>query len=314
MGKKLSEITVFISCPGDLNEIRGLAEKAIAETSETLKVVHGCVLTTILWDKDIVPGVGADGQQVINVQTGGQYDIYLGFMGPRFGQPTPRAGSGTEEEFDLALKAYELDPTSLRIVFYLQNYGTNPFDVDVDQLAKAQAFRRKLEEKGVFYRQLASVDDAGKSIKSHLLQLVVNEWDVQEDRWKVAAIKKVAPQLAVEVMKLAVEIPEPQGGTVDSSAREVFPAEMGLLELLVAGNEEIQRAGEPVEQLGLNIQELTQATQGCFSDIPSDPKEVLKRTPLIKGQDFSKPILNKRNRLTWKPRSKQQPSSAPLMR
>ncbi|PYL26201.1 MAG: hypothetical protein DMF37_02915 [Verrucomicrobia bacterium] len=45
--------------------------------------------------------MGADAQDVINHQLA-EYDIFLGIMSCRFGSPTKRAHSGTEEEFNRA--------------------------------------------------------------------------------------------------------------------------------------------------------------------------------------------------------------------
>ncbi len=48
-------------------------------------------------EKDVYPSVAEYGQQVINQQVEGKYDLFVGIMKGRFGTPTPQAGSGTEE-------------------------------------------------------------------------------------------------------------------------------------------------------------------------------------------------------------------------
>ena len=55
-------------------------------------------------------------QGIINKQIG-EYDIFIGMMWKRFGTPTGKAGSGTEEEFRLAYEYWETTK-SVMILFY----------------------------------------------------------------------------------------------------------------------------------------------------------------------------------------------------
>ncbi len=270
MGTTLSELTVFISCPGDLGELRGIAEQAIIEVSHSLRVTNRCVLTALLWDQNVIPGVGTDGQQVINAQTTGRYDIYLGFMGAKFGSPTPRAGSGTEEEFDLAVETFENNPTGVRIMFYLQGFGVNPFAINPTQLEKVQSFKRKLEAKGVLYKQLNTVDDAARSVKGHLLKLVAEEWDVENNRWR--DVKKTNSE--IEPRRALQQVACDQGLERISKAG-VEAEELGLLELLAVGTEELEMSAVPVAQLGSNMEELTRITQDVFVGPFGGPKEFI---------------------------------------
>lgn len=52
-----------------------------------------------MFETDIMPGFGSDPQAVINEQINDDFDIFVGLLKGKFGTPTPRAGSGTEEEF-----------------------------------------------------------------------------------------------------------------------------------------------------------------------------------------------------------------------
>ena len=66
----------------------------------------------VMWETDTFPSIGKDAQSIINEQIGDDYDIFVGLMWTRFGTPTPRAGSGTEEEFNLALEKLKTNPDS----------------------------------------------------------------------------------------------------------------------------------------------------------------------------------------------------------
>ena len=55
-------------------------------------------------------------------------------MSCRFGSPTKRAHSGTEEEFNRAVQKYMQNPHSIRILFYFRNAAVNALDIDLYQL------------------------------------------------------------------------------------------------------------------------------------------------------------------------------------
>ena len=57
---------------------------------------------------------------VINRQLPDDCDIFLGVMWARFGTATPRAGSGTEEEFERALTRHQANSRSVMILFYFK--------------------------------------------------------------------------------------------------------------------------------------------------------------------------------------------------
>ena len=51
-------------------------------------------------DANAYPGFGTDPQGVVNEEIGDDYEIFIGPLWSRFGTPTPRAFSGTQEEFE----------------------------------------------------------------------------------------------------------------------------------------------------------------------------------------------------------------------
>jgi hypothetical protein len=71
-------------------------------------------------------------------------------MWARFGTPTPRAGSGTEEEFNRALERMRL-AGSTKIMFYFKNEPISPLEIDVEQITKVMEFKRRLQREGILY-------------------------------------------------------------------------------------------------------------------------------------------------------------------
>ena len=104
MPRRITEINIFVASPGDVAEERKAVDIVVSEINKTLKDYHELAFNVIKWETDAQPGIDVDPQAVINKQIPVDYDIFLGIMCARFGTPTGRAASGTEEEFN---RAYE---------------------------------------------------------------------------------------------------------------------------------------------------------------------------------------------------------------
>ena len=60
-------------------------------------------IESLKWENNVRPTIAnKDGQSIIFEQIGNEHQIFIGIMNKKFGSPTPRAGSGTEEEFNAA--------------------------------------------------------------------------------------------------------------------------------------------------------------------------------------------------------------------
>ena len=160
-------VDIFISSPSDLQSERRVTEDVIAECNSTWSRERGVRLNSVTWEADTYPDIGEDAQAVINKQLGDSYDIFIGFVWARFGTPTRRAASGTEEEFNNALERHEADPENIKIMMYFKN-APIPVDSDPDQLRQVHRFRKRMEEIGVLYHQFNSPDDFAKLLRIHL--------------------------------------------------------------------------------------------------------------------------------------------------
>src|ERR1700676_3423515 len=127
MAKHLTSLTIFISGSSETEAEKAALRTVLADLSDVLEKTHGITLRLIGWPDSIRPGVAADPQSVINQQVNDQYDVYVGVLGSRFGQSTPRAGSGTEEEFRQALVRFRSDTTAVRVLFYFKRTAQDPF-------------------------------------------------------------------------------------------------------------------------------------------------------------------------------------------
>lgn len=161
----------FIASPGDTSKERALCDKVIDDINTSMGNFFGFRLETLKWENDVYPAIGEDGQAVINEQIGHDYDIFIGIMYKKFGAPTARAESGTEEEFDRALALYNENP-NLSIMFYFNNKASNLTDIDVEQLSKVLDFKKKVKDAGCLYKEYDGHEEFANALRNHLSMLL----------------------------------------------------------------------------------------------------------------------------------------------
>lgn len=166
---QIEQIQVFLASPGDVQAEREQARNVIEELNRTLARDKSVNLKVVGWDTDAFPGYGGDAQSLVNRQIAdmGQYDLFIGIMWNRFGQATPRAGSGTEEEFDRAVAAFEQNGKP-EIMFYFSQAPSNLTTEDqVEQKAKVLQFKKKVQHGGLTWNYGAA-DEFRTLLHSHL--------------------------------------------------------------------------------------------------------------------------------------------------
>lgn len=177
MNNKVELITVFIASPLDVAEERQCAQKAINNLNITLGKEKKVRIESKMWEKDTYPSVGAYPQAVINEQIG-TYDIFVGIMSTKFGSPTEKAESGTEEEFNRAYENYKSDGNCKNLMFYFSN---DPVPRDqISQISKVEDFKNKIAKKGIYYKEFTK-NDFQNIFQNDLYNCIVKLLPTQEN-------------------------------------------------------------------------------------------------------------------------------------
>jgi hypothetical protein len=229
----------------------GSASPSCGGAKSTLGETHSVTLRVIGWPDDGRPGVNTDSQAEITHQFGDAFDIYVGILGTRFGTPTPRAGSGTEEEFENALNRFRKNSTTVRVLFYFKRTSEDAFAIDITQLSKVQEFRERLPARGVIYRDFGDTAAFTTLVQDHLYNLIVDEW--RNDCWSAVALPSSAgiaarpssPVEAAEGVSLSKASTSPTGVEDD---------EPGFLDYVVAFHESAAAFVDVVGRMGQDIQ------------------------------------------------------------
>ena len=167
-------ISVFVASPSDTEEERSQIDDVVEALNIERARESGVRIEVIKWENYAFPGIGEDAQDVINTQLPDDCDVFVGILKGRFGTPTQRAQSGTEEEFRRALERHESGQSYDDILFYFGSgtVQTNEIDDEVyEQIKKVSEFRKRLDSLGILYWNFSGLDDFSSSIRLHLTRV-----------------------------------------------------------------------------------------------------------------------------------------------
>ena len=134
---------VMIASPSDVPEARDAVQRALLQWNETNSVSRQIVLVPRRWETGAVPMLGSHPQAIINNQLLAQCDCVIAIFGNRLGKATPNAVSGTADEIQEALRGGK----NVHLFF---SQAPRPHDVELEQLAALEDFRREIEQRGLY--------------------------------------------------------------------------------------------------------------------------------------------------------------------
>ncbi|HQX52492.1 MAG TPA: DUF4062 domain-containing protein [Planctomycetaceae bacterium] len=253
MAKTRTVLQVFVASPGDVVDERTLLTDIVAEFNNTWGNHNGVVLELLKWEINSRPGFGDDAQDVINKSIGDEYDIFIGIMWGRFGSPTHRAESGTEEEFNRAYARLDNRANSVQIMFYFKDAGISPSRIDAAQLQKVQDFKKDISAKyNGLYHSFETAEQFQSSVRMHLSTIVQNWLDANSSvplrvKKTVTSETKLADEVTTPLSNLAA-----LEGTID---------EEGIIELIELATEAMSEVTQVVERMA----EATMSLGGKFT-------------------------------------------------
>jgi len=195
----LSQYHVFLASPGDVGAERQFVRRFFDEYNRHTAHIWRARFEVVDWENYATIGIGRP-QELITQQTLEKYRkslaLVIGIMGQRFGSPTGKAESGTEEEFNWAMESYRASGFPeikwfFRKVDKLDGLPADPADATkaLDQWQRVLAFRKQMQDLNdpVFYAEYPS--SAGFA--------EVFEHDL--NRWLADSARPWAAETAVQV-------------------------------------------------------------------------------------------------------------------
>jgi hypothetical protein len=178
--RTIVQIRVFLASPGDVSDEREAARIVFENINHTLGDDKQVQFKVVGWDTDSIPAYGSDAQDLINKQIGAMedYDLFIGIMWNRFGGSTPRAGSGTEEEFNRAVDSFQKSGAPW-IMFYFNQAPFTPKDTaEVEQKLKVMQFKERVQ-KGGLTADYNGVTDLRSKLQTHIEKWLIQKFSVQ---------------------------------------------------------------------------------------------------------------------------------------
>ncbi len=170
MSNQVEKIRVFVSSPSDVKEERDRLRNVVEKLNRIIGPDKNIVLELVDWETHVTPDMGRS-QEIINRQIV-PYDIFIGIMWKRFGSPTGKAGSGTEEEFNAAYECWK-KTGSPKILFYFNQAPYTPrTPEEEDQVRRVREFRAQLREKGLPWKYNGP-DEFERFVDEHLHKTIL---------------------------------------------------------------------------------------------------------------------------------------------
>jgi hypothetical protein len=162
--RSLRQYHVFLASPGDVGAERQYVRKFFDEYNRHTAHIWRARFEVVDWENYATIGVGRP-QELITQQTLDTYRdslaLVVGIMGQRFGSPSGKAESGTEEEFNWAMESHDRAGfPEIKWFFRKVERLELPADPDeadaaLDQWKKVRAFRKRMQDlkNPVFYTE-----------------------------------------------------------------------------------------------------------------------------------------------------------------
>ena len=186
----------FIASPSDTQAERDLCDEVFKQLNETLGQQLNFRIESKKWERDARPSFGQDGQAVITEQLLDSYELFIGIMWNKFGTPTKRATSGTEEEFYHAYNRY-LKKADIEIMLYFNEEPVSAGELDLEQVGKVRAYKSKVVELGALYCSYNGADDFEYKLTRHLNDYFVKLLHSSSDNPQIKERSKELKEIAL---------------------------------------------------------------------------------------------------------------------
>lgn len=173
MSKNVTQYDLLISCPGDVYDELEIINKSIEKFNELYSDTLGISIRPRHWKKSSYPKSGGHAQELLNEQFIYDCDLAIAIFWSRFGSPTDKYGSGTEEEIEIMLDSGK------QVFMYFSDKPVPPSQLNSEQYNQIKAFKEKYSSRGL-YSTYSSVDEFQKMVFAHLSQHFLSIQAVKE--------------------------------------------------------------------------------------------------------------------------------------
>ena len=173
MPKNMLQYDLLISCPGDIQNEIDIIDKVVSQFNNQFSDTLGISIRTKYWQKNSYAQSGGKPQNLLNDQFVNDCDAAVAIFWTRFGTPTDKFNSGTEEEVEIMLSS------GRQVFMYFSDKPIPPSQINEEGYKKVSDFRNKYKDRGIYYTY-SSDDEFEKLFFAHLTQYFLSEKRVEE--------------------------------------------------------------------------------------------------------------------------------------
>jgi hypothetical protein len=144
MARLVKQYDLLISCPGDAIESVEIIKEVVEEFNQQFSDTLGIFVRCRYWKDSSYTESGGKPQDLLNKQIVYPSDLAVAVFKNRFGSPTDKYGSGTEEEIEEMLSAGK------QVFMFFDESPVKLSDIDMDEYERVQAFKLRYKDKGIF--------------------------------------------------------------------------------------------------------------------------------------------------------------------
>jgi hypothetical protein len=178
MAQDQKSLRLFVAAPSDVSKERIWLKEAVEEVNENHGRPLGIHVEVVEW-LDVPPLQGNPQEEIYKQFPVDTWDIFVGILWGRFGQPTTSsanriAESGTADEFYRARKSY-FETGKPRVLFYRCIRKPDLEKIDPRQLGKVRHFFQDFEPDGKhpgLVQNYKNKEEFGRHLRTHLGHIV----------------------------------------------------------------------------------------------------------------------------------------------
>lgn len=173
MPNNVTVYNLLISCPGDVVDAVKVIEDVVDNFNQKYNSTLNLGVRTRYWKKSSYPQSGGKPQDLLNKQIVKDCDLAVAIFRTRFGTPTDKYGSGSEEEIEIMINA------GRQVFLYFDDSPISPSEIDTGQYQKVKDFEEKYRTRGIYF-SFKSLDEFRNQFDAHITQYFMTLEKVNE--------------------------------------------------------------------------------------------------------------------------------------
>ena len=173
MPRNVTVYDLLISCPGDVVDAVKEIEDVVENFNQKYNTTLNLGIRIRYWKKSSYPQSGGKPQDLLNKQFVEDCDLAVAIFKTRFGTPTDKYGSGSEEEIEIMLNS------GRQVFLYFDDSQISPSEIDTGQYQKVKDFKEKYRTRGIYYN-FKSLDEFRNLFDAHVTQYFLSLEKVNE--------------------------------------------------------------------------------------------------------------------------------------